>query len=266
MKPLKVQFHVHTKDDPLDKPKHTAKEMLDFAASKGYDVVSITHHDGYFFNDEIFGYAEKLGILLIPGIERTIERRHVLIINATPEIEKISTFYDLSKYKKTHPDCLIIAPHPYFPRGFCLHEKLLQNISLFDAIEYSWFFTKSLNQFNKSAEKVAKLHRKPLMATSDNHILKYFDQGYSLIDAEKNWPSIRDAILHNKIEIHTTPLTLKEFLKITIEMIIKFDIPWQFRRIVPWGQFSKIVPWGQFRSLTSSVKKCYPENDTRQKK
>lgn len=251
MKPLKVQFHVHTKDDPLDKPRHTAKEMLDFAASKQYDVVSITHHDGYFFNEETFSYAEKLGILLIPGIEKTIERRHVLIINATPDAEKIITFYDLSRYKKAHPDCLIIAAHPYFPRGFCLHEKLLQNINLFDAVEYSWFYTKTLNQFNKKAEKAAKLHRKPIMATSDNHILKYFDQGFTLVDAEKNWSAIREAILNNKIEMVTTPLTLEEFFKITMEMIIKFDIPWQF---------SKMAPLGKLRSLTSSAKKCYAKD------
>lgn len=243
MKSLKVQFHVHTKDDPLDKPKHTAKEMLDFAASKEYDVVSITHHDGYFFNEEIFAYAEKLGILLIPGIEKTIERRHVLIINATHDVEKIVTFYDLCKYKKSHPDCLIIAPHPYFPRGFCLQEKLLQNINLFDAIEYSWFFTKKVNLFNKKAENIAKLHRKPLMATSDNHMLKYFDQGYTLVHAEKNWPSIREAIVNNKIEMHPTPLTTEQFFKITMEMIFLFDIPWQFR------------------SLTSSIKKCYAKGD-----
>lgn len=234
MQPLKVQFHVHTKDDPLDKPKHTAKEMLDLAAAKQYDVVSITHHDGYFFNEEIVEYAEKRGILLIPGIEKTIERRHVLIINATPDTEKIKTFYELSKYKKSHPDCLIIAPHPYFPRGFCLQEKLLQNINLFDAIEHSWFFTKKFNQFNKKAEKVAKLHRKPFMGTSDNHILPYFDQSFTLVHAEKNWSSIREAILNNQIEMHATPLTMEEFFKITMEMIIKYDIPWQFRRIVPW--------------------------------
>ncbi len=254
MKPLKVQFHVHTKDDPLDKPKHTAKEMLDFAASAQYDVVSITHHDGYFFNEEIFAYAEKLGILLVPGIEKTIERRHVLIINATPDVEKIVTFYDLSKYKKSHPDCLIIAPHPYFPRGFCLQEKLIKNINIFDAIEYSWFFTENINQFNKKAEKIAKLHRKPIIATSDNHILKYFNQGYTVVHAEKTWPAIRNAILENHIEIYTTPLTLEQFFKITLEMIIKFDIPWQFRRIVPWV--------GQFRSLTSSTKKCYAKDVT----
>lgn len=231
MKPLKVQFHVHTAQDPVDRPKHTAEQMLDFAAEKNYDVVSITHHDQFFFNEEIKAYAEKLGILLIPGIEKTIARRHVLIINATKEAEQINTFYDLAKYRKKHPECLIIAAHPYYPRGFCLQEKLLENINLFDAIEYSWFFTEKLNQFNKKAEQVAKLHRKAFLGTSDNHILPYFDQNYSLVYSEKNWPAIREAILSNKVEAKPTPLTASQFMKLTAQMILEFDIPYQFRSL-----------------------------------
>ncbi|MBP7898470.1 hypothetical protein KAZ92_00780, partial [Candidatus Gracilibacteria bacterium] len=225
MKPLKVQFHVHTSEDPVDHPKHTPEQMLDFAAEKKYDVVAMTHHDSFFFNDEIKAYAEKLGILLVPGIEKTVARRHVLIINATKDAENIHTFYDLCKYRKSHPDCLVIAAHPYYPRGFCLQEKLLENINLFDAIEDSWFHTEKLNMFNKRAEKIAKLHKKAFIGTSDNHILQYFDQNYSLVHAEKNWKSIREAILANKIESKPTPLTMSEFMKVTVTMITEFDIP-----------------------------------------
>ena len=231
MKPLKVQFHVHTAQDPIDHPKHSAEEMLDFAAAKNYDVVAITHHDHFFFTDEIRAYAESLGILLVPGIEKTISGRHVLIINATKDVEQINTFYDLCKYRKLHPDCLTIAAHPYYPRGFCLQEKLLENINLFDAIEYSWFFAEKLNSFNKKAEQVAKLHRKALLGTSDNHILPYFDQNFSLVYAEKNWPAIREAILANKIEMKPTPLTPSELLKLTTQMIFEFDLPYQFRSL-----------------------------------
>lgn len=232
MKPLKVQFHVHAHEDPIERPKATIKEILDFAATKEYDAVSITLHDMFYFNDEIKDYAENLGILLIPGIEKTICNRHVLIINATAEAEKIMNFYDLCKYRKAHPDCLVIAPHPYYPGSICLQNKLLENINLFDAIEYSWFYTKKLNQFNIKAEKIAKLHRKPLMGTSDNHVLKYFDNGYTLVESEKNWQSIRAAILENKIEMHVMPLTMKEFFNLTLRIIFEFDIPIRFRKLV----------------------------------
>ncbi len=231
MKSLKVQLHVHTGEDPIERPRHTAIEMLDFAAANGYDVVAITLHNIFLFTSELKAYADKLGILLVPGIEKNIGRRHVLIINATQEAEKLVTFYDLCKYKKSHPECLVIAPHPYYPRGFCLQDKLLENINLFDAIEYSWFYTERWNAFNKKAEKVAKLHRKAIIATSDNHILPYFDHSYTLVQAEKNWISIREAILANKIEMVTKPLRLKEFFKLTLRMITEFDVPYQYRSL-----------------------------------
>lgn len=231
MKSLKIQLHVHTADDPTDRCEHTALEMLDFAASKNYDVVAITHHDNFHFTEELRVYAERLGILLIPGIEKTIEHRHVLIINATAETEKIQTFFELAKYKKYHPDCLIIAPHPYYPRGFCLLDKLTENINLFDAIEYSWFYMEKFNSFNKKAERIAKLHRKPLLATSDNHILPYFDLGYTLVFSEKSWPEIRKNILEGKFEMRSEPLTLATYLKSTTQMITQFDIPHQFRSL-----------------------------------
>jgi predicted metal-dependent phosphoesterase TrpH len=231
MKPLKIQLHVHTHDDPTDKPKHTAYEMLDFAAQKNYDAVSITHHDQWYFNEDIKKYAEDREILLIPGIEKTVERRHVLIINASKEAEDIETFYDLARYKKHHPHSLIVAPHPYYPRGFCLGEKLTENINLFDAIEYSWFHAKKFNMFNAKAENIAKLYRKPLIATSDNHILPWFDQNFSLVPAEKNWASIHDAIMKGQIECKTIPLTAAEFVKLTAKMMLQFDIPYRFRSI-----------------------------------
>ncbi|MBP7898469.1 hypothetical protein KAZ92_00775, partial [Candidatus Gracilibacteria bacterium] len=48
---------------------------------------------------------------------------------------------------------------------------------------------------------------------------------------EKNWKSIREAILANKIESKPTPLTMSEFMKVTVTMITEFDIPHQFRSI-----------------------------------
>lgn len=249
MKPLKVQFHVHTQHDPIDRPEHTAEEMLDMAASCGYDVVAMTHHDSYFFNDEIREYAAARNILLIPGIEKTIQRRHVVIINATRDAEKINTFYDLHRYRSSHPDCLVIAPHPYYPRGFCLLEQLIQNINLFDAIEYSWFFAEGMNGPNKKAERIAALYKKPMLATSDNHVLKHFDKSFSLVHAEeKSWPAIRRAILAGKIERCATPLRRMEYLSIALHIITMFDIPHQFRTLT-----KKIIGVPENRRNTPTV-------------
>lgn len=228
---LKFQFHVHTGQDPCDRPWHTEKEMIDTAARHQYDVVAITCHNKVIFDEDLKNYAAAQKILLLPGIEKDVEKRHVLIINATPEAEKIQNFTDLQTYKKSHPDCYIIAPHPYYFTSFCLREKFEPNIDLFDAVEYSWYHTRTLNSWNKKAEKIAAKHGLPMIATSDNHILKYFDRGFSEVEAEeKTWESIRKSLKANKIKLTKRPFNIFGFLLATLEMTIGFELRNKFHR------------------------------------
>ena len=207
MRKLKIQFHLHTQQDPADKIKHTETELIDEAARLGYDALSITCHNVVIFNNDLKKYAENKRILLIPGIEKSINKKHVLIINADVHAQKINNFTDLKNYRQNKPDCLIIAAHPYYPGSICLKKDLEKNIDLFDAIEYSWYHSKRLNQYNHKALTIAEKYHKPMLGTADNHILKYLNYTYSLIDAEKNIPSIFKAIKNNKIKIvsHNLP-------------------------------------------------------------
>lgn len=200
MKKLKINFHLHTGQDPIEAIKHSEHQLIDEAARLGYDALSITCHNALIFSDDLKAYAEKKGILLIPGIEKSIQHQHVLIINATVEAQKIQNFEELREYKKTHSECFIIAPHPYYPGRICLKENLEKHINLFDAIEYSWYHSKRFNKPNKKAVKMAEKHHKPVVANADNHILKYLNHTYSLVRAEKNIESIFKAIKANEIE------------------------------------------------------------------
>lgn len=201
MRKLKINFHLHTGEDPIDAVKHSEYQLLDEAARLGYDVLSITCHNALIFCDDLKDYAEKKGILLIPGIEKSIQRKHVLIINATVEAQKIQDFEQLRAYRKKHPECLVIAAHPYYLGPISLQKNLEKHIDLFDAIEYSWYHSKRLNGPNKKAVKVAEKHGKPMLGTADNHILKYVNHTYSLVRAEKNIESVFKAIKANDIEI-----------------------------------------------------------------
>jgi len=108
-RPLKADLHLHTAEDPLDRVRYTAKELISKAADQNYDVISITNHHQMTFNSDLLSYARERGILLIPGVEMTIQRRHVLVLNPPP-YETCSDFYSLSKLRR--PETLIIAPHP----------------------------------------------------------------------------------------------------------------------------------------------------------
>jgi predicted metal-dependent phosphoesterase TrpH len=108
-RPLKADLHLHTAEDPLDRVRYTAKELISKAADEGFDVISITNHRQITFNQDLLSYAKERGILLISGIEMTIHGRHVLVLNP-PSYGVCSDFFFLSKLRR--PETLIIAPHP----------------------------------------------------------------------------------------------------------------------------------------------------------
>ena len=202
-RPLKADLHLHTAEDPLDRVRYTAKELISKAADEGFDVISITNHHQMTFNQDLLSYAQKRGILLIPGIEMTVQRRHVLVLNPPPH-KMCSDFFSLSKLRR--PETLIVAPHPYFPGTYSLNGCLLKHWTLFDALEYCHFYSPRIN-FNQKAIEVCQSHGFPLIGNSDAHFLSQFGTTYSLIYAEKNLESIFTAIRAKRVEVVTRPLT-----------------------------------------------------------
>ena len=203
LKPLKADLHLHTAEDPSDRIRYTAKEIISRAADEGFDVLSITNHRIMTFSPELFSYAQEREILLIPGVEVTIQRRHVLLLNPSPG-EPCSEFSHLSKLRR--PETLIVAPHPYFPGTYSLNGYLLKHRHLFDALEYCHFYSPRIN-FNQKAVEICESHGFPLIGNSDAHFLSQFGTTYSLIYAEKNLKSIFTAIRENRVEVVTRPLT-----------------------------------------------------------
>jgi len=206
LRSLKSDLHLHTAEDPLDRVRYTAKELISKAADEGFDVISITNHHRMTFNQDLFSYAGERGILLIPGVEMTIHRRHVLVLNPPPN-KMCSDFLSLSKLRR--PETLIIAPHPYFPGTYSLNGYLLKHLNLFDALEYCHFYSPMIN-FNQKAVEVSRCFGYPLVGNSDAHFLSQLGTTYSLIHAEKNLESIFAAIRQNKVKVATRPLKTLE--------------------------------------------------------
>jgi len=205
-RPLKADLHLHTAEDPLDRVRYTAKELISKAADEGFDVISITNHHRMTFNQDLFFHAQGMGILLIPGIEMTIQRRHVLVLNPPP-YKTCADFFSLSKLRR--PDTLIIAPHPYFPGTYSLNGYLLKHLDLFDALEYCHFYSPMIN-FNQRAVEVSQSFGFPLIGNSDAHFLSQLGATYSLIYAEKNLAAVFAAIRQNKVKVVSRPLKYLE--------------------------------------------------------
>jgi predicted metal-dependent phosphoesterase TrpH len=97
---LKVELHSHTADDPLDAIPHTVTQLIERAASMGYDALAVTLHDRQLELCSYAAVAAEHGMTLIPGVERTIEGKHVLLLNFRRGTEDVRTFDDLAALKR----------------------------------------------------------------------------------------------------------------------------------------------------------------------
>ncbi len=208
---LKANLHLHTNDDPQDQIDYSLNEVVDQAATLGFDVLALTCHNHYAWCEEYANYAEECGITLIRGIEASISQtlngrgRHVLILGADADIASVKTFTDLQQYKQDHPHIAIIAPHPYFDPFTSLQSLTEKHIDLFDAIEHSWFYSRWINP-NKKAIDLAQRYEKPLVATSDTHFLNYLNDHFTLIKApDRSEVSILKAIKKGAVSMQTRP-------------------------------------------------------------
>ena len=203
---LKVDLHTHTADDLFDRIPYQTYELIDHAAALGFDALAITLHDSQLDVAHYRDYAATRGIALIPGIERTIQGRHVLLLNFSRAAESIGSFEALAALRRRERG-LVIAPHPFFPAGSALRGALSRHGDLFDAVEWNAMFTKTVN-FNLLAARWARRHRKPMVGNGDVHRLEQLGTTYSLVDAEPSPDAICEAIAAGRVRVVTTPLSV----------------------------------------------------------
>jgi predicted metal-dependent phosphoesterase TrpH len=205
---LKVELHSHTADDPLDRIAHTSTELIDRAAALGYDALAITLHQHQLDIGGLREYAKDRGIVLIPGVERTIEGSHVLLLNFPAAATAIDTFAELARLRQRHRG-LIVAPHAYFPASTCLRAQLDRHADLFDAVELNAMYTRQLD-CNRRAVRWARRMGKPIVGNGDVHLLRQLGTTYSLIDAERHADAICSAVLDHRVQVQTRPLSWLE--------------------------------------------------------
>ena len=202
---LKVELHAHTADDPIDRIPHSSLELIDRAATLGYDALAITLHERQLDLRRLLSYAAERGVVLIPGVEQSIQGRHVLLLNFDKSAEEVRTFEDLARLKQRQRG-LVVAPHPFFPTMSCLWGLLDRHRDLFDAVEYNAMFTSSVN-FNLAAERWATRHGKPLVGNGDVHRLHQLGTTYSIVDAAPDADAICAAIAEGRVRVERTSLS-----------------------------------------------------------
>ncbi len=219
---LKVELHTHTSDDPADWIPHSPYALIDRAAALGYDALAITLHDHQFDVRPLEAYAADRGLILIPGIERTIEGRHVLLLNfPAAATEAVRSFDDLAALKQRCRG-LVVAPHPFFPMPSCLLGKMNRHADVFDAVEYNAMYTGWMN-FNVLGERWARRRGKPVVGNGDVHRLEQLGTTYSLVDAERDPASICEAVAAGRVSVATRPLPFWTAIRIFLTLFLPIE-------------------------------------------
>jgi predicted metal-dependent phosphoesterase TrpH len=220
---LKTDLHLHSSEDPADVITHDAYALIERAAALGFDAIALTLHDRQVTEPRLFDYARDRGITLIPGVERTIERRHVVLLNFAKGTDQVHTFSDLARLK-SRGNGIVIAAHPFFPDRTCLRSMLDKHADLFDAVEWSYFWTGGLN-FNRRAARWAAAHGKPVVGNSDLHDLRQLGRTCSFVTAERNPDAICEAIREGRVALHTSPVPKLELAQVLTGMFRRGNKP-----------------------------------------
>jgi predicted metal-dependent phosphoesterase TrpH len=203
---LKVELHAHTGLDPADYIPYTTRQLIDRAAALGYGAIAITLHNRYYEPLADREYARERGIVLIPGIERTIDRRHIILLNFPSDCQAVSSVEDVQALKRRYPKGLVVVPHAFYPIGSALGPDADRWESLIDAVEVNSMFTRWLN-FNHRAIAWARSRGKPLVGNTDLHLLDQLGTTYSLVDAGPDPDAICDAIRAGRVEVRSNALS-----------------------------------------------------------
>lgn len=202
---LKIELHAHTRLDPADFILHSTRQLIDRAAALGYGALAVTLHDRYYDPAEDRAYAGAKGIVLIAGVERTIDRQHVILLNFTAECGTISSFDELRAMRGRQPLGIVIVPHAFYPIGSAMGANVDRCADLIDAVEVSSMFTTWVN-FNGRAISWAHASGKPLVGATDLHLLGQLGTTYTLVDAAPDPDAICAAIRAGRVEVHAHPL------------------------------------------------------------
>jgi predicted metal-dependent phosphoesterase TrpH len=217
---IKVELHSHTSEDPVDRIDYTSAQLIDHAATLGFGAVAITLHERQLDVRRLARYAAERGIVLIGGIERSIEGRHVLLLNFRDGTQDIETFDDLARLKRRQRRGLVVAPHPFYPTRSCLRGRLEKHAALFDAVEWNAMFTRTIN-FNAPAARWAERHGKPLVGNGDVHRLEQLGTTYSVVDADPDADAICTAIAEGRVQVVATPLSLPMAARIMTDLLTR---------------------------------------------
>ncbi len=218
----RVDLHHHVDTDPRDVIGYSAVDLAGAARGHGLDAIAITPHDRLFDDPGAVARAGGLGVLLVPGIEKKIGGREVLILNVRPgEVAEEFSFDDLRRLRAVAGErILTIAPHPFYPLRASLGRDLDRVADCIDAVEIAHLHGFGVDP-NARAERWARENGKPLVANSDTHDLALLGRNFTEVDAGRlDAGELFRAIRAGRCRPRTAPISFLGLMRFAFGVVL----------------------------------------------
>lgn len=178
---MKFDLHVHSDHSKDSKSSHD--DILEIVLKRGLDGFAICDHDTVEGGLACEKRALELGldITVIPGVEVTSSKGHILVLGIRKNIEPLLSPEETIERARRLGGTVII-PHPFKQSSHGIGS--FEGLDI-DAVEV--FNSRCiLNNVNFKAETEAKRLGIPGVGGSDSHVPEMVGQAYTEIDASEN--------------------------------------------------------------------------------
>ncbi len=202
MKPVLYDLHIHShfsfdcKSDP--------KEIIKTAKKKNLAGIAITDHNNVKFH--LKEYDSK-DLLIIPGIEVSTEKGHVIGLGIRNLIEKkLSVAETIEKILDLGGQPVIPHPFDFIRRGIGKEIYKLKKVPI-----ETQNASCPLQLFNKKAKKWAEKNKLPQTGGSDSHRIQDIGMAFTIFKEElETIDDVLEAIRSNKSSSGGTHLSIPE--------------------------------------------------------
>jgi len=156
------------------------REIAEAAKRKGLQGIAITDHDQILTESDSIRLSKELGLLVIPGVEISTPKGHLIILNPKRGFQGLSLG---AVAEAAHQDgSAIIIPHPMDPLshgiGFSEARLLIPYSPLIEVLNAS-----TLSRYNSRAKEFALNNSLPMVAGSDAHLAEAVGDAFTIVDS-----------------------------------------------------------------------------------
>ena len=192
---MRLNLDLHTHSGHSHDGRMTLDEMTRTASSKGLDAIAVTDHDTVFS-----GPLELNGVLVIPGVEFSTQRGHLLGLFVNADIIDCREFEQAVSAVHACGGITVLA-HPF--QHSLDESRLLPLLEGLDGMEvWNGRANRKNHSANDMAKKFALEHGLRPFAGSDAHLPEEIGNGTVTVEAEeRSLPAIRKALLSGDVTV-----------------------------------------------------------------